>query len=105
MKSLRIGVHDIPVIQDKQLREHGQYNEDPMPEIRLGKSCHKPSTFRTATLLHEAMHAMLAQAGVSDRLGEDTEELVVRCLEIGVIRLIQDNPEFSNELLKERSDG
>ena len=51
------------------------------------------------TVLHEAMHAILAQQGRTT-FGSDEEELYVRALATGLMGVLQDNPEFAQWLIE-----
>lgn len=49
------------------------------------------------TVLHEAMHAILAQQGRTT-FGNEEEELYVRALATGLLGVLQDNPAFAKWL-------
>jgi hypothetical protein len=51
------------------------------------------------TVLHEAMHAILAQQGRTS-FGSEEEELYVRALATGLMGVLQDNPEFAKWLIQ-----
>lgn len=51
------------------------------------------------TLLHEAMHAILAQQGRTT-FGNEDEELYVRALATGLMGVLQDNPDFAQWLIQ-----
>ena len=61
-------------------------------------TCQDPFDTRD-TLLHESMHAILAQQGRSP-LATEEEELYVRALSTGLIGVLQDNPEFAKWLIQ-----
>lgn len=51
------------------------------------------------TLLHEVMHAILAQQGRTT-FGNEEEELYVRALATGLMGVLQDNPDFAQWLIQ-----
>lgn len=51
------------------------------------------------SLLHETMHAILAQQGRTT-FGNEEEELYVRALSTGLMGVLQDNPEFAQWLIQ-----
>ena len=46
------------------------------------------------TLLHEVLHAVLYNTGISDRMTEKTEEHLVRALSPALFVLLRDNKKF-----------
>jgi hypothetical protein len=57
----------------------------------------QPAFATRDTVLHELMHAILAQAGHS-RGGDEVEEALVGPLATGLVGVLQDNPEFAHWL-------
>lgn len=54
------------------------------------------------TVLHELLHAVLLQSGLSKRIGDDDrEEELVRGITPGVIGLLRDNPRLIEFLTAE----
>lgn len=55
-----------------------------------------------ATILHEALHAIIWAGGLREIIkGSRNEEMVVRTLEVGLVSMIRDNPTFFKQLIKE----
>lgn len=46
------------------------------------------------TLLHEALHAVFAQLGLDDELGQAKEEMVIRRLSPALLALLRRNPQL-----------
>jgi|TARA_R100001530_G_scaffold3596_3_gene5261 Zn-dependent peptidase ImmA (M78 family) len=54
---------------------------------------------QVSTLLHEALHAMIAEYGINYTLDHNQDESLVRTLESGIVQLILRNKEFTEELV------
>lgn len=73
------------------------HTDDGLIEIRKGQEQHTLQD----TLLHEAMHAILASQGREN--GGDEEELYVRALATGLLGVFKDNPWFSDWLTNQQT--
>jgi len=69
-----------------------------MRHIRIKKTLSKRD--RHMTLLHEAIHAVCQEYGISQYFAGEAEELVVRSLEVGVANLFTENKAFARELIQ-----
>jgi len=69
-----------------------------MRHIRINKRMSKRD--RQMTLLHEAIHAICQEYGISQYFAGEAEELVVRSLEVGVANLFRENKAFARELIE-----
>ena len=98
IKSLKIGGHDYKIRRLKLGTEWG-YVEPEHTRITL---CNTGVTKRRQmiTLLHESIHAVLHEYGISQYYTESSEEQTTKSLETGIVRLIMDNPQFSRDLIK-----
>jgi hypothetical protein len=67
----------------------GQYHHD---DRRI--DIHSPHPDAMRTLLHEIIHASLAISGLTEVLGDKTEEAVCRCLEIALPHAYRMTPKF-----------
>ena len=62
-----------------------------------------PKIDRLLTQFHESLHAVVDSYGIRalKDLNPAIDEMVIRCLEMGVVNLIRDNPKFFMTLIKE----
>lgn len=51
-----------------------------------------PTDMEAVVLLHETLHAVMAQNGLAHDLGEDAEEWVADRLSFALVKLLRDNP-------------
>ena len=98
IKSLRIGPSTWKVVVKKLGGVWGYCNAEKR-EIEI--SHHAKGRERTAALLHEALHATIAEYGINHSLTIEQEEGVVRVLEAGLLNLFLTNQRFTKDLLKE----
>ena len=54
----------------------------------------------TEALLHEALHAVVNEYGITYGLSENEEEFLVRVLESGLLQLFLGNKKFTKDILK-----
>lgn len=66
-------------------------------EILLHPSSH--DLVQRETLLHEVLHAVFHNVGLSERFGEKTEEQVVRSLSPALFDLLRRNPDLVSYLV------
>ena len=66
--------------------------------IQIRKSQKKRD--KMLTLLHESIHAVCEEYGLSQYFRGESEELMVRSLEIGIAMLLVENKAFAKELIK-----
>ncbi len=99
VESLQIGAHKYN-IKRTNLGTNWGYVEPEHTRIVLS-TVNVSKRRQMISLLHEAIHATLAEYGLNGFFNEASEELATQSLETGLSRLFIDNKQFSRELLKE----
>ena len=79
-KSVRVGGIKVKVIWCDMDDKWGDFNQDKR-EIRLSRQLNKKPKDTLLTLVHEMAHASFRLTGLSEVMGDETEEAVVRNIE------------------------
>lgn len=59
-----------------------------------------PEDMEAVVLLHETLHAIMAQNGLAHDLGDDAEEKVADRLSFALVKVLRDNPVLVEFLLR-----
>lgn len=93
-KNINIGAHQYQVVLTDAIDDFGSC-ENIKGRILINKTA--PKSFQEETLIHESIHAIFDQTGISRGLNDEEEEKLVQPLGHAIYQLIKDNPEvFTN---------
>lgn len=96
IKSLKVAAHDYAVTEGPL----GYYGHCDTKRHRIVVRSTDTSRDKAMTVLHEAIHAICKEYGLCQYFAGETEELVVRALEVGVTNLFLENKQFAREFVK-----
>lgn len=96
VKQLRIGPITYKVVKKKLAGSWGQI--DTAKRVIYVDSSN--SKEQMMTLLHEALHGVANQSGLSQVMGDLGEEIIVRSFENFICMLLKDNPAFTKQLIE-----